>query len=68
MIVSSITSLTSPQGTAEASNIKPASIDQGRDCLPVNGRHMMEQLRAPEVPRPEPCLGGLRIFLRLNCE
>lgn len=44
MIVSSITSHTSPQGMAGASNIKPASIDRGRDCLPVNGRNMMEQL------------------------
>lgn len=68
MIVSSITSHTAPRGTAEASNIKPASIDQGRDCLPVIGRHTMEQLQASEVPRPEPYLQGLRIFLRLNCE
>lgn len=52
-IVSSITSHTAPQGTAEASNIKPASIDQGHYCLPVYGRHKTEQLQTSEVLRPE---------------
>lgn len=63
MIVSSITSHTAPWGTAEVSDIKPASIDQGHYCLPKT-----EQLQTSEVPGPEPFLGHLRIFIRLNCE
>lgn len=68
MIVSSITSRTTPQGNAEASNIKPVSIDQGHYCLPLYGRHKTEQLQTLEVPRPKPFLRHLRIFLRLYCE